>query len=59
LGREHLVADTVRIAPIRHRIGKPPANAEVAFRVPLEQQTPIRGLVAATKIYREFLAPDS
>jgi hypothetical protein len=38
---EHLVADTGRIAPIRHRIGKPPANAEVAFRVPQEQQTPI------------------
>jgi hypothetical protein len=55
LGREHLVADTVRIAPIRHRIAKPPANAEVT----LEQQTPIRGLVAATKIYREFVAPDS
>jgi hypothetical protein len=44
------MADTVRIAPIRHRIGKPPANAEVAFRVPLEQQTPIRGLVADKKL---------
>ena len=56
---EHRVPDAARIAPIRHRIGKPPTNAEVAFRVPQEQQTAIRGLVAATKIHCEFLAPDS
>jgi hypothetical protein len=56
---EHLVADTVRIATIRHRIGKPPANAELASGGPQEQQTTIRGLVAAPKIHCEFLAPDS
>jgi hypothetical protein len=33
-----------RIAAIRHRIGEPPANAEVAFGVPQEQQAAIRGL---------------
>ena len=55
---EHLVTDAARIAAIRHRIGKPPANAELALRLPQQQQTGVRGLVAAVKINCEFLAPD-
>ena len=55
---EHLVTDAARIAPIRHRIGKPPAHAELALRLPQQQQTAIRGLVAAVKIDCEFLAMD-
>ena len=30
---EHLVTDAARIAAIRHRIGKPPAKAELALRL--------------------------
>ena len=56
---EHRVPDAARIAAIRHRIGEPPANADVTFGAPQEQQAAIRGLVAATKIHCEFLAPDS
>ena len=54
---KHLMTDAARIAAIRHRIGKPPANAELALRVLQQQQTGVRGLVAAVKIYCEFLAP--
>jgi hypothetical protein len=56
---EHCVPDAARIAAIRHRFGKPPANAELAFRAPKQQQTAVRGLVAAAKIHCEFLAPDA
>jgi hypothetical protein len=52
------MTDAHRIAPIRHGIGKPPANAEPALRVPQQQQTSVRGLVAAVKIHCEFLTPD-
>ena len=45
-----------RIAAIRHRFGKPPAHPELALRLPQQQQTAIRGLVAAVKIHCEFLA---
>ena len=55
---EHIVTDAARIAPIRHRIGKPPAHPELALRLPQQQQTAIRRLVAAVKINCEFLAMD-
>ena len=55
---EHLVTDAARIAPVRHRIGKPPAHPELALRLPQQQQTAIRRLVAAVKIDCEFLAMD-
>ena len=55
---EHLVTDAARIAAIRHRIGKPPAHPKLAFRLPQQQQTAVRGLVAAVKIDCEFLAAD-
>jgi hypothetical protein len=54
---EHLMTNAARIAPIRHGIGKPPADAELALRLLQQQQTGVRGLVAALKIYCEFLAP--
>ena len=56
---EYLVPDAARIAPIRHRIGEPPAHPKLAFRAPQQEQTAVRGLVAAAKIHCEFLAPDS
>jgi len=31
---EHLVTDAVRIAPVRHRIGEPPAHTKLALRLP-------------------------
>jgi hypothetical protein len=34
---EHRVLDAVRIAPIRHRFGKPPAHTELAFGLPQQQ----------------------
>jgi hypothetical protein len=52
------VKDAARIATIRHRIGKPPAHAELALRLPEQQQATVRGLVAALKIDCEFLALD-
>jgi hypothetical protein len=55
---EPRVPNADRIAAIRHRIGNPPAIAELALRMPQQQQTAVRGLVAATKIHCEFLAPD-
>jgi hypothetical protein len=55
---EHIVTDAARIAPIRHRIGEPPAHPELALRLPQQQQAAIRGLVAAVKINCEFLAMD-
>ena len=56
---EHRVPDAARIAVIWHRIGKPPAHPKFAFRAPQQEQTAVRGLVAAAKIRCEFLAPDS
>ena len=53
---EHRMLDVARIAPIRHRIGKPPARAELALRLSKQQQTSIGRLVAALKIGCEFLA---
>ena len=50
--------DVASIAAIRHHIGKPPANAELALRLWQQQQAAIRRLVAAAKIYCEFLVPD-
>jgi hypothetical protein len=50
------VPDAVRIAAIRHRIGKSPAHTELALRLPQQQQTAIGRLVAAVKIHCEFLA---
>jgi hypothetical protein len=35
------VTDAVRIATIRHRIGKPPAHAELALSLPQQQQPSI------------------
>ena len=56
---EHRVPNAARIPAIRHRSGKPPTNAELALRMPQQQQTAVRGLVAAAKIHCEFLALDS
>ena len=56
---EHRVPDAVRIAAIRHRIGKPPAHTELALRLPQQQQAAVRRLVAAVKIHCEFLAADT
>ena len=53
---EHRVPDAARIAVIRHRIGKPPAHAELALRLSQQQQTAVGRLVAAPKISCEFLA---
>ena len=39
-------------------MGEPPAHPELALRLPQQQQAAIRGLVAALKIYCEFLAAD-
>jgi hypothetical protein len=50
--------DAARIAAIRHRSGKSSAHPELALRLPQQQQTGIRGLVAALKIHCEFLASD-
>jgi hypothetical protein len=50
------VPDAIRIAAIRHRIGKPPAHAELALRLSQQQQARIGRLVAAIKIDCEFLA---
>ncbi len=55
---EHRVPDAVRIAAIRHRFRKPPAHSELALCLSQQQQTGIRRLVAAFKIYCEFLAAD-
>ena len=55
---EHRVPDAVRIAAIRHRIGEPPAHAELALSLPEQQQPGIGGLGAAVKIHCEFLAMD-
>ena len=48
--------DAARIAPVRHRIGEPPAHPKLAFRLPQQQQAAVRRLVAAVKIDCEFLA---
>src|SRR5580692_6565852 len=56
---EHCVPDAVGIAAIRHRFGKPPAHTELALRPSQQQQTGIGRLVAAVKIYCEFLAADT
>jgi hypothetical protein len=48
-----------RIAAIRHRSRKPPAHTQLALRLAQQQQTGIGGLVAAVKIYCDFLAVDS
>jgi hypothetical protein len=45
----------VRIAVIWHGLRKPPANPELALRLP-QQQASIGRLVAALKIRCEFLA---
>lgn len=37
---------------------KPPANPKLALRPSQQQQTAIRGLIAAVKINCELLAPD-
>ena len=55
---ENRVPDAARIAAIRHRIGKPPAHPELALRLPQQQKTAVRRLIAAVKIDCEFLAPD-
>jgi hypothetical protein len=38
---EHRVPDAIRIAAIRHRVGKPPAHPELALRMPQQQQTAV------------------
>jgi hypothetical protein len=55
---EHLMLDAVRVAAIRHRIREPPAYPDLALSLSQQQQASIRGLVAAAKIYCEFLAMD-
>jgi hypothetical protein len=55
---EHIMTDAARIAPVRHRGGEPPAHPELVLRLPQQQQTGIRRLVAALKIDCEFLAMD-
>ena len=52
----YVVLDAARIAPIRHCHGKASAYPGLALRLPQQQQTSIRGLVAALKIDCEFLA---
>ena len=54
---EHRVPHPVRIASIRHRRRKPPAHPELTLRLAQQQQTAVRGLMAAGKIDCEFLAP--
>jgi hypothetical protein len=44
------VINAARIAPIRHRSGKPCAHPELAFRLPQQQQAAVRRLVAAVEI---------
>jgi hypothetical protein len=56
---EHRVPDAVRIAAVRHRFGKPPAHPELALRLSQQQQATVRRLIAAFKIYCEFLAADT
>ena len=55
---EHRVSDAVGIAPIRHRVCKPPAHTERALLFSQQQQPAIGGLVAAVKINCELLAAD-
>jgi hypothetical protein len=44
--------------PVASHIRAPPAHSELALRLPQQQQTAIRRLIAASKINCEFLAPD-
>ncbi|HXZ45621.1 MAG TPA: hypothetical protein VEH02_02705 [Pseudolabrys sp.] len=44
--------DALRIASIRHRFRKPPAYPELALGRSQQQQTAIRGLIAALKFYK-------
>ena len=53
---EHRVPYPVGIAAIRHRFRQPPAYPKPALRLPQQQQAGIGGLIAATKIDRDFLA---
>jgi hypothetical protein len=55
---EHLVSDAARIAAIRHRSGKSSAHPGLALRLPQQQQTGVRGLVATLQIHCECLASD-
>jgi len=52
------VQHPARIASLRHRFRKPPTHPELALRLPQQQQTTIRRLIAAGKINCEFLALD-
>jgi hypothetical protein len=56
---EHRVLDAVMVAPIGHRVRKPPAHPKLALRLSHQQQAAIGGLVATVKIDCEFLAADS
>jgi hypothetical protein len=40
---EHIDTDAARIAPIRHRIGEPPARPEFALRLPQRWEAAIQG----------------
>ena len=55
---EHRVSDTVRIAAIRHRIGKAAAHPERALLFSQQQKAGIGGLVATIEINCELLAAD-
>jgi hypothetical protein len=49
---KHLVADAIRIAPIRHGVRKPPAHTERALLFPQQKQA--GGLGTAVKINCDF-----
>jgi hypothetical protein len=55
---EHLVSDAIRIASIRHGVGKPPAHTEHALLFPQQQQAAVGRLDTAIKINCDFLAAD-
>jgi hypothetical protein len=46
------------IAAIRHHFGKPPAYANLPFRLPKQKEPAIGGLISSIKINCEFLAMD-
>ena len=52
------VVDAGRIAPVADSAGQPTGNPEAALGRPQQQQTAVRGLVAAVEIDCEFLTRD-
>jgi len=48
---EHRVPHPVRIAPIRHRLRKPPAYPELALRLSQQQQATIHEMAARSRVF--------